>query len=180
MAALDVANTVDPMIVRGLDYYTKTVFEIISTQGAYKGTVCGGGRYDRLIAELGGPDMPAVGFGMGMERLLLVAESFRPIPEPKAMDVYVAAMGEGARSAGLRFVNLLRSEGVRADFDHAGRSFKAQFKYADKLGARFVAALGEDELNKGVVKLKNMADGTERELPLSDPTEIIKVMNEKC
>lgn len=180
LAALDVAYTVDPMIVRGLDYYTKTVFEIISTQGAYKGTVCGGGRYDRLIAELGGPDMPAVGFGMGMERLLLVAESFRPIPEPKAMDVYVAAMGEGARSAGLRFVNLLRSEGVRADFDHAGRSFKAQFKYADKLGARFVAALGEDELNKGVVKLKNMADGTERELPLSDPTEIIKVMNEKC
>lgn len=180
LAALDVAYTVDPMIVRGLDYYTKTVFEIISTQGAYKGTVCGGGRYDRLIAELGGPDMPAVGFGMGMERLLLVAESFRPIPEPKAMDVYVAAMGEGARSAGLRFVNLLRSEGVRADFDHAGRSFKAQFKYADKLGARFVAALGEDELNKGVVKLKNMADGTERELPLSDPAEIIKVMNEKC
>jgi histidyl-tRNA synthetase len=180
LAALDIAYTVDPMIVRGLDYYTKTVFEIISTEGAYKGTVCAGGRYDRLIAELGGPDMPAVGFGMGMERLLLVAESFRPIPEPEPLDVYVAAMGDVARGEGLRLVNRLRVEGVKAEFDHAGRSFKAQFKYADKLGARFVAVLGEDELIKGVVKLKDMAGGTERELPLSDPAGIIKAIGEKC
>lgn len=180
LTALNVAYTVDPMIVRGLDYYTKTVFEIISTEGAYKGTVCGGGRYDRLIGELGGPDMPAVGFGMGMERLLLVAESFCPIPAPAPLDVYVAALGEGTREKGLAFANALRAAGVKTEFDHAGRSFKAQFKYADKLGARFVAVLGGDELARGIVKLKNMAKGTERELLLDDLAGIINAINEKC
>ncbi|HWQ59380.1 MAG TPA: histidine--tRNA ligase [Clostridia bacterium] len=174
--ALDIAYKVDPMIVRGLDYYTKTVFEIISTEGAYKGTVCGGGRYDNLISELGGPEMCAVGFGMGMERLLLVAESFRQIPAPRPLDVYVAAVGEAARAQGLRFAAQLRKAGVSAEFDHVGRSFKAQFKYADKLGARRVAILGEDELLRGVVKLKDMAGGGERELPLEDAAGIINVI----
>ncbi len=179
LEALGIAYWVDPMIVRGLDYYTKTVFEIISTEGAYKGTVCGGGRYDKLISELGGPEMPAVGFGMGMERLLLVAESFRPIPEPKPVDVYVAAMGGDARAAGLRLVGALRDSGVCAEFDHVGRSFKAQFKYADKLGARFTAILGEDELARGIIKLKDMADGVERELPLDGVDQIKKRIDEK-
>lgn len=177
LEALGIACEIDPMIVRGLDYYTKTVFEIISTEGAYKGTICGGGRYDGLIKELGGPDMPAVGFGMGMERLLLVAESFCPIPEPKPVDVYVAAMGGDARAAGLRFVSALRDSGVRAEFDHAGRSFKAQFKYADKLKARYVAILGGDELQKGVVKLKDMAAGDEKETSFADIEAVIRIIN---
>lgn len=176
LEALGIEYLVDPMIVRGLDYYTKTVFEIISTEGAYKGTVCGGGRYDGLIAELGGPDMPAVGFGMGMERLLLVAESFCPISAPRPLEVYVAALGDAARARGLRLASELREAGVSAEFDHAGRSFKAQFKYADKLGARRVAVLGEDELGRGVVKLKDMAVGGERELPLADAANIIKAI----
>lgn len=164
--ALAIEYEVDPMIVRGLDYYTKTVFELVSTEGAYTGTVCGGGRYDGLIEELGGPKMNAVGFGMGMERLLLVAESFAPIPEPDLVDVYIAPMGDEARNIGLSIAKQLRELGVKTDFDHVGRSFKAQFKYADKLKARFVAVIGEDEVKSGRLKLKNMADGTETALPL--------------
>ena len=164
--ALAIEYEVDPMIVRGLDYYTKTVFELVSTEGAYTGTVCGGGRYDGLIEELGGPKMNAVGFGMGMERLLLVAESFAPIPEPDLVDVYIAPMGDEARNIGLSIAKQLRELGVKTDFDHVGRSFKAQFKYADKLKARFVAVIGEDEVKSGRLKLKNMADGTETVLPL--------------
>ena len=164
--ALAIEYEVDPMIVRGLDYYTKTVFELVSTEGAYTGTVCGGGRYDGLIEELGGPKMNAVGFGMGMERLLLVAESFAPIPEPDLVDVYITPMGDEARNIGLSIAKQLRELGVKTDFDHVGRSFKAQFKYADKLKARFVAVIGEDEVKSGRLKLKNMADGTETALPL--------------
>ena len=164
--ALAIEYEVDPMIVRGLDYYTKTVFELVSTEGEYTGTVCGGGRYDGLIEELGGPKMNAVGFGMGMERLLLVAESFAPIPEPDLVDVYIAPMGDEARNIGLSMAKQLRELGVKTDFDHVGRSFKAQFKYADKLKARFVAVIGEDEVKSGRLKLKNMADGTETVLPL--------------
>ncbi len=166
LAALGVKYEIDPMIVRGLDYYTKTVFELVSTEGAYKGTVCGGGRYDGLIEELGGPDMCAVGFGMGMERLLMVAEGARPIPEPDPVDVYIAPVGDAARNVGLRLAGELRAAGIKTEFDHAGRSFKAQFKYADKLGARYVAVLGEDELSRGEVKLRNMAGGQEAALPL--------------
>ncbi len=169
LGALGIEYAVDPMIVRGLDYYTKTVFEIISTEGAYKGTVCGGGRYDGLIEELGGPKMNAVGFGMGMERLLLVAESFSPIPAPAPTDVFIAAQGEAARAAGLKLAGELRASGIRTEFDHAGRSFKAQFKYADKLGARFTAVLGDDELQKGEIQLKSMTDGGEQiSMPMGD------------
>ena len=179
LQAMDIHYTVDPMIVRGLDYYTKTVFEIISTEGQYKGTVCGGGRYDCLLEQLGGPNMPGVGFGLGMERLLLVAESFRPIPQPERVGVYLAAMGEAARSEGMRRAKALRSEGVKTEFDHVGRSFKAQFKYADKLGARFVAILGDDEIKNGVIKLKNMETGEEAATPIQEFTGIIKTLLER-
>ena len=177
--AMGIQYKVDPMIVRGLDYYTKTVFEIISTEGQYKGTVCGGGRYDGLLEQLGGPKMPGVGFGMGMERLLLVAESFRPIPEPRPVGVYLAAMGEAARGVGVRLVKALRDAGIKAEFDHVGKSFKAQFKYADKLGARFVAILGDDEVKNGVVKLKNMETGEEAATPLAEFVETVKTILER-
>lgn len=166
LSALKIEYEVDPMIVRGLDYYTKTVFELVSTEGAYTGTVCGGGRYDGLIEQLGGPKLNAVGFGMGMERLLLVAESFNAIPEPNLCDIYIAPVGDKARLVGLKIAGELRRLGIKTDYDHVGRSFKAQFKYADKLNARFVAVIGEDEVEKGIIKLKNMADGTETALEL--------------
>ena len=179
LAAMGIAYTIDPMIVRGLDYYTKTVFEIISTEGQYKGTVCGGGRYDCLLEQLGGPKMPGVGFGLGMERLLLVAESFREIPAPEPVGVYLAAMGEAARGEGMRLVKALRDAGVKAEFDHVGRSFKAQFKYADKLGARFVAILGDDEVKTGIIKLKNMETGEEAATPLAEFVETVKAILER-
>lgn len=174
LSAMGIEYNVDPMIVRGLDYYTKTVFEIISTVGQFKGTVCGGGRYDGLLEQLGGPKMPGVGFGLGMERLLLVAESFRPIPTPRPVGVYIAAMGEAARMEGMRLVKELRDAGVKAEFDHVGKSFKAQFKYADKLGARFVAILGEEEVKGGTVKLKNMEKGEELSVSLSEFVNTVK------
>ncbi len=164
--ALGIEYEVDPMIVRGLDYYTKTVFELVSTEGAYTGTVCGGGRYDGLIEQLGGSKLNAVGFGMGMERLLLVAESFGSIPESEPCDIYIAPVGDEARNVGLSLALKLRELNIKTEFDHVGRSFKAQFKYADKLNARFVAIIGEDEVKQGVIKLKNMADGTQSALEL--------------
>ena len=166
--ALAIEYEVDPMIVRGLDYYTKTVFELVSTEGAYTGTVCGGGRYDGLIEELGGPKMNAVGFGMGMERLLLIAElSGAQIPQPRNVEVYVAAMGEEARKVGFTLTAKLRGSGIKTEFDHVGKSFKAQFKYANKIGARFVAILGDEELERGEVKLKDMETGDEGYVPIA-------------
>lgn len=183
LTALGIDYEVDPMIVRGLDYYTKTVFELVSTEGAYTGTVCGGGRYDGLIEQLGGPKMSAVGFGMGMERLLLVAESFGSIPKPEPCDIYIAPMGERARLIGLMMTGDLRRLGIKTEFDHVGRSFKAQFKYADKLNARFVAVIGDDEVENRIIKLKNMAEGTEKALEfnafMSSATDIVKAAKEQ-
>lgn len=169
LSGVGVSFEVDPFIVRGLDYYTKTVFEIVAACEGYQGTVCGGGRYDGLMEELGGPKMPGVGFGMGMERLLLVAGlSGAQFPEPKRIAVYIAALGEAARTAGFALADSLRGQGILTEFDHVGRSFKAQFKYADKLGVRYVAILGEDELAQGGVKLKDMDAGEERFVPFAE------------
>lgn len=174
--AMGVDYSVDPYIVRGLDYYTRTVFEIISTHIGSQGTVCGGGRYDGLVEEIGGPSLPAVGFGLGLERLLLVAENQGiVIPAPYSCDVYVAAMGDEARLKGFALAFALRGVGLRAECDHVGRSFKAQFKYADKLGVRYVAVLGEDELSSNRIKLKNMATGEERQVSL-DAEEIARAI----
>ena len=166
--AMNVQYGIDPHIVRGLDYYTRTVFEIISTHIGSQGTVCGGGRYDGLVEEIGGPPLPGVGFGLGMERLLLVAESQGlSIPTPKLCDLYIAGIGEEARLRAFALAFALRNLGFKAECDHVGRSVKSQFKYADKLGARYVAALGEDELKNNAVRLKNMATGEERACALS-------------
>ncbi|MDL2217418.1 histidine--tRNA ligase [Christensenellaceae bacterium OttesenSCG-928-M15] len=163
---------IDPFIVRGLDYYTKTVFEIISTHIGSQGTVCGGGRYDGLIEEIGGPSMPGVGFGMGMERLLLVAENQGVIiPAPKPYDLYVAGLGEAARIQAYGLTHKLREMGLKVECDHASRSVKAQFKYADKIGARYVAVLGEEELKNNAIKLKHMETGDEHMVAL-DPGAI--------
>jgi histidyl-tRNA synthetase len=158
--------TIDPMIVRGLDYYTKTVFEIISGSIGAQGTVCGGGRYDGLVEECGGPQVPGVGFGLGLERLVMVLENQgTQIPRPNTCDVFFTTIGDGTKEKAFELVKQLREDGISSDMDHVGRSLKAQFKYADKLGARYVGTIGDEELAAGEVKLKEMATGKEEKVP---------------
>ena len=169
LQAMDIAFTVNPTIVRGLDYYTRTVFEFVSSEIGAQGTVCGGGRYDGLLEELGGKPMPACGFGMGIERLLLLMEAQGvPFPEPKKCDVYLVSMGEEAGLKAAALAEQLREEGLSAQFDTVGRGLKAQMKYADKLGAAYTVVLGDAELESRRVNLKNMRDGTQTELSLDD------------
>ena len=161
--AMGVKYTIDSGIVRGLDYYTKTVFEIIS--GDF--TVCGGGRYDGLVEELGGKSTPAVGFGLGIERLLLrLEENGVEIPKPDAVKLYIAPIGEGAISAAQKLAYDLRKAGVSVDTDHLGRGLRASMKYADKLGAQNTLVLGDNEIETGTAKIKNMATGEETEVSL--------------
>ena len=159
---LDVLNipyTVNPRIVRGLDYYSKTVFEFVSTSIGSQGTVLGGGRYDTLIENLGGPQVPAVGFGSGIERMLLVLENTgKKIPEEAPLGVYVAGLDDEGRKAAFQLCDALRRMGISAEFDHAARSVKAQFKYAGKVGAKYVVVIGSNELESGEYTVKDMAN----------------------
>lgn len=165
LTALGLDFKVDPRIVRGLDYYTKTVFEIITETPNGNLTVCGGGRYDGLVQELGGPELSGIGFGMGIERMIMVQDLRGVAPvAPPVCDVFVVTMGEEARIEGMKLVDELRASGVCADLDHAARSMKAQFKFANKLGAKKVAVIAGDELEKGVVKLRDMENSTEEEI----------------
>ncbi len=163
LGVLGIEYAINPLIVRGLDYYTKTVFEIISDNIGSQGTVCGGGRYDKLLKQIGGPDMPGIGFGMGIERLLLVMESEGiEIPRPSVTDVFVCTHGQAARMCAICLTRGLREKGIKADMDHCARSIKAQFKYADKIGAKTVIVIGEEEVEKGTAILKTMETGEER------------------
>ena len=167
--ARGIAYVNNPRIVRGLDYYTRTVFEFISSDLGAQATVCGGGRYDGLVEQMGGPSVPALGFGMGLERLLMVMEAQGcDFPEEKPCQVYVAPMGEAAALEATRLCGLLRDEGFSAETDLTGRGLKAQMKYANKLGARYTLVLGEEELAAKSAKLKNMQTGEEREILLPD------------
>lgn len=169
LQAMGIAFTVNPTIVRGLDYYTRTVFEFVSNEIGAQGTVCGGGRYDGLLEELGGKPMPACGFAMGIERLLLLMEAQGvPFPEPKTCDIYLVSMGEAAQVEAAALAEQLREEGLSAQFDTVGRGLKAQMKYADKIGAAYTVVLGDAELESRRVSLKNMRDGTQTELTLDD------------
>lgn len=165
----DIQYTVNPKIVRGLDYYTKTVFEFISESIGSQGTVCAGGRYDGLSAELGGPDMPSLGFGMGLERILLAMETQGcEFPQPKIADIYLCPIGEQALAFAVKQCGILRDEGFCAATDLNGRSLKAQMKYADKLKARFTCVIGDDELKTKKARLKNMVSGEQTEIELPD------------
>lgn len=167
--AMDIEYTVNPQIVRGLDYYTRTVFEFVSKEIGAQGTVCGGGRYDGLIAEIGGNPLPACGFGLGLERLLLLMEAQKTeFPEPKKCDLYIASMGENANLKAASLAKDLRSEGLCVQFDTVGRGLKAQMKYANKIGALYTLVLGDSELETGNIKLKNMGSGKEHEMNLAD------------
>ena len=161
--------TVNPSIVRGLDYYSRTVFEFVSNAAGAQGTVCGGGRYDTLLQQIGEKPVPAVGFGGGIERLLMVMEAEGVnIPEPQKTRIYVAGMDEKSREAAFKIVNELRFKGISAESDLMERSVKAQFKYADKLGAEYVAVIGENELSSGEVNIKKMSDGTQAAVKFAD------------
>jgi len=161
--AYGIVYEVDPDIVRGLDYYTKTAFEFVSDKIGSQGTVCGGGRYDRLIEELGGPPISGVGFGLGIERLLLLLESEGiEIPAPAQPYAFVAYMGEAPRLAAMGLLKALRSAGFHAEIDCLGRNFKSQLKAADRAGAQYTLIIGEDELKDGLAAVKNMTTGEQK------------------
>lgn len=162
---------IDNGIVRGLDYYSKTVFEIIS--GGM--TVCGGGRYDGLVEELGGDPTPAVGFGLGIERLLMrLEETGFEIPKSKPMDIYIVPLGEAASLYAVKLTNELRSQGISAETDLVGRGLKAQMKYANKAGAVYTVVLGDNEIESGSARIKNMETGDQTEVALAGIAEYIK------
>ena len=160
---------VNPKIVRGLDYYTKTVFEFVTTEIGAQGTICGGGRYDGLIEQLGGQKVPALGFAMGIERLLLVMDKQNcEYLTPRKCDIYFATMGDNALEKAMDISHKLREFGYRAEFDLMGRGIKAQMKYANKIGAMFTVVIGDNELETGTVKIKDMEIGSEVETALDD------------
>ena len=175
LKAMDIPFVIDSRIVRGLDYYTKTVFELVTKTPGGNLTVCGGGRYDNLVEQLGGPALPAVGFGMGLERVLMLLDNEGvKLPEPRLCDVFVTYMGEN-RLAAFKLVQALRKAGLKADMDHVGRSLKAQFKYANKLNAAVTATLGDDEVAQGVVKLRDMQTREEKTVRQEDAAaELLK------
>ena len=181
--AMGIAYEVDSRIVRGLDYYTKTVFEIITKVPGENGkpdselTVCGGGRYDGLVEQVGGPKCAGIGFGMGTERLIMVMKQQGVQPDPPRLyDAFIVTMGDDARVEGIKLARELRANGIKCDIDHAARSMKAQFKYANKLGAPVVAVIAGDELAQGVVKIKDMAKSEEHTIARADVAAEIKKM----
>ena len=176
LSAMGIPYEVDTGIVRGLDYYTKTVFEFVSEDGF---TLCGGGRYDGLIHEIDEKqDIPSVGFGCGIERIIyfLEKEGVELVEDPKPL-LYVGLLGAETRAQGYKLVKSLRDAGISTETDYMDRSAKAQMKYANKLGVKYVIMLGSNELEAGVARLKDMSDGSETEVKLED---VVKVITSKA
>ena len=171
--ALNIEYVVNPQIVRGLDYYTRTVFEFVSLDEKTKGLVLGGGgRYDGLIEELGGASMPACGFAMGLERLIIaMEESGIPFPEAPKCNLSIVTAGENALLKALEISSDLRASGYSVNIDTVGRSIKAQMKYANKINSEFTVVIGDNELESGKVNLKCMSDGEQNEVELGDFAE---------
>ena len=166
LEALAIPYTLNPRLVRGLDYYSHTAFEITSTQLGAQATVCGGGRYDGLVEQLGGPATPAIGWALGMERLVMLLGQEHASPPP---DLYLVSRGEAAESAALVLARSLRLAGLRVERDPSGAAFGKQFKRADRSGAPWAAVIGDGEVERGVVRLKPLREeGEELELPLTD------------
>lgn len=173
--AIGIPYVVNPGIVRGLDYYTKTAFEFVTNSLGAQGTVCGGGRYDNLISEVGGPPIPGVGFGLGKERLLMLMEANGvEIPKRNDSDVFVAVMGDEAKLFGQKLMFDLRKAGIRVQMDDLLRNFKGQFKYADRLGVKYTVVLGDDEIAKKAATVKNMETGEQEEVPFENIIEYLK------
>ena len=167
--AAGVEYVVNPTIVRGLDYYTKTVFEFVTDFIGAQGTVCGGGRYDGLIEELGGKHLPSLGFAMGIERLLMLMDKQGiEIPKPSSCDLYVATMGDKAKEKAFSLVKSVRDCGLIAETDVVGRGLRPQMKYADKIGAKFSLVLGDNEIEQNSAEVKNMSTGEKTTLALDE------------
>lgn len=177
--AAGIKYTVNPHIVRGLDYYTRTVFEFVSGDIGAQSTVCGGGRYDGLISQMGGPSTASLGFAMGIERIMLLLEAQgTELPKPDYCDLYIATMGENAGVAATGICELLRKDGFKVQTDICGRGLKAQMKFADKTGARFTMVLGDNECESGNAKIKNMQSGEETEIRLDEISEsLMNIIN---
>ena len=165
--AQNIEYKINPQIVRGLDYYTKTVFEFVSNSIGAQGTVCGGGRYDGLVEELGGQHTASLGFAMGLERLMLLMEAQGcEFPQAEKPDLFIVALGEKATLKAIEIAKDMREEGFSALLDLNQRSVRAQMKYADKLGAKFNVVIGDNEVENKIAKLKNMQTGEETEINL--------------
>lgn len=173
---MDINYVVDKTIVRGLDYYKKTAFEIISNDIGSQSTVCGGGRYDGLVEMLGGPKgISGIGFGLGVERLLLTLENNNiKIENPKSTDIYIATIGDAAKTKSFKLIKDLRSNHISADNDHLDKSLKAQFKYSDKLNAKYTVVIGDDELANDTATLKNMKTSEQTTIKLSELVDELK------
>ena len=174
-----VQYVINPTIVRGLDYYTKTVFEFVTDCIGAQGTVCGGGRYDGLIEELGGKHLPSLGFAMGLERILMVMDAQGiQIPCPDTCALYIATMGDDAKVKAFNLLKQVRECGIIAETDVVGRGLRAQMKYADKIGAKYSMVLGDNEIAENKAKVKNMESGEQTELMLDDTfAEKFSVLN---
>jgi histidyl-tRNA synthetase len=165
LGSLGVKYRVNDRLVRGLDYYTKTAFEVVSKQLGAQNALCGGGRYDNLVAELGGKPTPAIGFAIGLERVVEVMNKLNLERPAAGIELFIATLGDEARKVGVKLLAEARSKGISADLDHLGRSLKSQLKAADRLKAAHVYIIGEDELKKGAGLLKNMATADQKEVP---------------
>ncbi len=175
LEAAGITYSINPFIVRGLDYYTKTVFEIIAQDIGAKSTVCGGGRYDGLVEEIGGPPTPGIGFGLGIERLLLTLDSLGlELPKTPGCGAYICAVGDKAGVKGFSIVSELREAGINAECDHMGRSVKAQLKYANKIGAAWVIIIGDEEMEKQAAVVRDMANSRETLVPFGELNDFIK------
>jgi len=167
--SMGIEYVINPRIVRGLDYYTKTAFEFVSTSIGSQGTVCGGGRYDDLVEELGGPPIPGVGFGLGIERLLMLMDANGyEIPQPEPVEAFIAVMGDAAKAEGLKILRELHKKGIKAEMDTLGRNIKGQFKYAARLNSKYTIVIGDDEMAKGIVQIKDMDKHEQREVKLDE------------
>ena len=174
---LEIPFTVEPKLVRGLDYYTRTVFEIQPPEEGGQSNICGGGRYDGLIQELGGPPTPGIGFGAGLERMILnIKRQNAPVPEGDFISVVVAHLGDAAKETAMSLASELRSRGVGAVLAPAGRSLKSQMRYANSLGIPYALILGEDEIRNGSVILRDMSRGEQREAPIQEAAQELEAL----
>ncbi len=180
LSAMGIEYNIDGTIVRGLDYYTKTVFEFKTAIKGTAGTVCGGGRYDGLIEEIGGAPTPGIGFAMGIERIIMALEAGGKMPEfSSAPDIFIANIGDETKLFVTALTDKLRKMGVKCERDLLGRSLKAQMKYADKCGARYSIVIGTDEAEKKAASLKNMKEKAQTDVSLEDLTDIVKILKEE-
>lgn len=174
LGVMEIEYTIDPKIVRGLDYYTKTAFEFVTNSIGAQGTICGGGRYDYLIEEIGGPPIPGVGFGLGIERLIMLMEAKGvEIPKPEPIEAFLVFIGDEAKLFCEKILRQLRAQGIKSEMDILARNVKGQFKYADRLGAKFTVVIGENEIKENMVSIKEMANSNQREISLDKLTEEI-------